>query len=159
MELGCGTGQVTVALVRAGAAVTAVDALPDMLVRAKQRAPQSTFIQGDLGEIDLPAGFDRVVLSFVLHNFDTAGRVAVLALARRHLRNGGSVGILDWALPAGALRQRAWRGFLHRIEPSPTVDEILGGALVRDLPAAGLRVEASHTVAGGRAQILIAVPA
>jgi ubiquinone/menaquinone biosynthesis C-methylase UbiE len=149
----------TEALERAGATVTAVDALPDMLVRAQERAPRSTFVQGDLGEIDLPAAFDRVVLSFVLHNFDTPGRVAVLALARRHLLDGGSVGILDWALPPGALRQRIWRGFLRRIEPSPTVGEILGGALVRDLATAGLRIDASHTVVGGRAQILIAVPA
>lgn len=158
LELGCGSGQVTAALERAGAAVTAVDALENMLERARERAPRSNFILGDLTAVTLPADFDRVVLSFVLHNFDTDGRVQVLERARSQLKEGGSVGILDWALPAGALRQRLWRRFLAFIEPSPSVGQILDGAMQSDLAKAGLRANAANPVAGGRAQILIAQP-
>jgi len=156
LELGCGSGQVTEQLVAKGADVVAVDALADMLARARQRAPQAEFVEGDITSLGLPGPFDRVVLSFVLHNFDATGRHAVLTQSATRLAGGGAIGILDWALPAGRLRSGAWRRFLHRLEPSPIVSEILAGCLAHDIPGAGLRVSCQRPAAGGRAEILVA---
>ena len=156
LELGCGSGQVTEQLAATGADVTAVDALPEMLRRAAQRAPRATFIEADITSADLPGSFDRIVLSFVLHNFDTEGRRTVLAESAARLAGGGAVGILDWALPVGRLRARLWRLFLHRLEPSPAVGEILDGGLDADVRAADLVVTHRRRVASGRAQILVA---
>lgn len=158
LELGCGTGQVTERLVRAGAEVIAVDALQDMLTRARRRAPGATFIEGDVLEAAVEGPFDRVVLSFLLHSFDVVGRASVLRRSAGVLAPGGRVGVLDWSLPSGGLRARAWRQFLKVLEPSPTVEDILSGALKAELPAAGLGIVSEHRVAGGRAQILVAEP-
>ena len=131
LELGCGSGQVTEQLVATGAEVTAVDALPAMLERAAQRAPQAKFVEADITGLDAPGPFDRVVLSFVLHNFDATGRRTVLEQSAVRLGDGGAIGILDWATPPGRLRAGLWRSFLHRLEPSSTVPEILAGKIGR----------------------------
>ena len=82
LELGCGTGQVTARLLDAGAEVVAVDALPEMLAGARRRAPAATIVEGDALTTEVGDGFDRTVLSFVLHNFDHGGRVSLLRRAR-----------------------------------------------------------------------------
>jgi ubiquinone/menaquinone biosynthesis C-methylase UbiE len=162
LELGCGTGQVTARLLAAGARVVAVDRLPAMLAAARRRAPGATFVEADLDgdalEADVGGGYDRVVLSFVLHSFDTDGRTRLLARAAAALAPAGQIGVLDWALPAGRLRAAGWRRFVTALEPSPTARQVLEGALDRDIPSAGLRVDARRPAAGGRAQILLASP-
>jgi ubiquinone/menaquinone biosynthesis C-methylase UbiE len=155
LDLGCGTGQVAAVLLAAGAEVVAVDLLPGMLAGAYRRAPGARIIQGDVLDADTGTGFDRVVLSFVLHNFDTEGRIRLLRRAGAALTPGGRVGVLDWTLPSGATRAAVWRRFLTALEPSPTVRELLDGALSDDISAAGLDVLGCMPAAGGRAQILI----
>lgn len=159
LEIGCGTGQVTARLLAAGAEVVALDALPRMLEAARRRAPRATFIEGDALEAELGSGYQHVVLSFVLHNFDAGGRAQLLARAAAAVSPGGQVGVLDWALPAGRVRALLWRRFLGLLEPaSDNVEALLAGALDQDLPAAGLAIVRGRSVAGGRAEILIAAP-
>jgi hypothetical protein len=154
---------VTALLVAAGAEVVAIDPLPAMLEGARRRAPSATIIEGDLFDVEIPGHFDRVVLSFVLHNFDTNGRMEVLRLSERALASGGQVGVLDWAVPSGRIRASLWRRFLTRLEPSsapvevtdadlerkylggeaPNVSAVLDGALPIDIRAAGLDVRSS----------------
>jgi ubiquinone/menaquinone biosynthesis C-methylase UbiE len=176
LELGCGTGQVTALLVAAGAEVVAIDPLPAMLEGARRRAPAATLMEGDLFDVEIPGHFDRVALSFVLHNFDTTGRREVLRLSGRALASGGQVGILDWAVPSGRIWASSWRRFLTRLEPSsdalevadadlerrylggasPNVGAVLDGALGRDVRAAGLDLRSRLSLANDRAQVLIA---
>jgi ubiquinone/menaquinone biosynthesis C-methylase UbiE len=155
LELGCGTGQVTARLLAAGADVVAVDALPEMLAGARRRARGASLVQGDVVEADVGGGYDRVVLSFVLHSFDAAGRVRLLRRSSHALAPGGRVGVLDWALPSGAARGALWRRFLTALEPSQTVPDLLDGALDTDISAAGLQVVHRQLPAGGRTQILV----
>jgi SAM-dependent methyltransferase len=155
LDLGCGTGQVTARLLAAGAEVVAVDALPEMLAGARRRASAATLVCGDVNDTDVGGGFDRVVLSFVLHNFDATGRVRLLRRAATALTPGGRIGVLDWALPTGRPRRALWRRFLTALEPSPTVPELLNGDLDSDIAAAGLQILHRRPVAGGRAQLLI----
>lgn len=156
LELGCGTGQVTERLVAAGARVVAVDALPEMLEGARRRAPQADYVVGDVLGALPPGPFDAVVVSFVLHNLTADRRRAMLSTAGGLLAPGGTIAVLDWHLPAGRRRAAAWRALLTRIEPSPTVGEILDGALIDDLAAAGLDVCLSRPLAAGRTELLLA---
>jgi ubiquinone/menaquinone biosynthesis C-methylase UbiE len=158
LEIGCGTGQVTELLVAAGAEVTAVDALAPMIEVARRRAPAATFVEADATELVLTPDHDAVVLGFVLHNFDAGGRRAMLDQARAALGPGGIVGVLEWSLPRGAARAALWRRLLGRIEPSPSVAEILDGGLAADVAAAGLEIRRRSTTAGRRAQILVLTP-
>lgn len=155
LELGCGTGQVTALLVESGAEVIAVDTLPEMLVGARQRAPGATLLLADALELDVGGAFDRVVLSFVLHGLDADARVRLLRRAREAAASDGQVGVLDWAQPSGRIKGQLWRRYLHTLEPSPTVPQVLDGVLADEVRAAGLRVSDRRPIAGGRAEILL----
>jgi demethylmenaquinone methyltransferase/2-methoxy-6-polyprenyl-1,4-benzoquinol methylase len=156
LEFGCGTGQVTSLLLARGADVTAVDALAAMLDGARRRAPTATFVEGDAFTVSVGDYFDLVVLAFVLHNLDADHRRRLLARAAGALHDG-RIGILDWSTPHGWMAA-PWRRFLHRLEPSPSVDDILDGSLGDDLRAAGVDVTHHRRIAGGRAQVLVARP-
>jgi ubiquinone/menaquinone biosynthesis C-methylase UbiE len=158
LDLGCGTGLVTAQLVHEGAVVTGIDRLPGMLEGARRRSPQATLIEADVldGSVDDGAPFDAVTLSFVLHNFDPSGRVTLLQRAASGLAGGsGRVGLLEWAEPTGRLRGRTWRWFLARLEPSPSVPQILDGALDAEVADAGLQVVDRRDLCGGRVQLLV----
>jgi demethylmenaquinone methyltransferase/2-methoxy-6-polyprenyl-1,4-benzoquinol methylase len=158
LELGCGTGQVTAVLVDRGARVVGVDGMEEMLVGARRRAPRATLLLGDAVDTDVGTGYDRVVLSFVLHNFDADGRTRLLRRAAGALAPDGLVGVLEWAQPRGETTGRLWRRFLARFEPSPTVPEILDGALADEIRSVGLHVVERQLAVGGRAQILVLGP-
>lgn len=158
LELGCGTGQVTERLTAAGADVVAVDRLAMMLDRARTRAPGAAFVEGDAMTVDVGAGFDRVVLSFVLHNFDAAGRVLLLRRAGLALGVGGRIGVLDWALPRGRLRSASWERFVGALEPSGEAQAVMQGAIELDLRMASMDLVSRQRVLGGRAQMLVVQP-
>ena len=136
--------------------MVAVDALPAMLEGARRRVPTATFVVGDAFDVEVGGGFDHVVLSFVLHNLDRDGRRRLLGQAVGRLGAEGRIGILEWASPAG-WRAGPWRRFLRTLEPNPAVEDLLDGGLVDDLAATGLRIEHRRPVAGGRAEVVVAL--
>lgn len=89
LELGCGVGRLTKALLERGCRVTAVDDSPEML--AFVPAPATTVCSG-IEALELQARFDTVLLASHLINVPSASqRSAFLAASRRHLRSGGNL--------------------------------------------------------------------
>ena len=92
LEVGCGTGALTVALAQRGARVWGLDAEPEMLAVARQRAPAGVGLKEGRAEA-LPfkdGWFDRVVMRLSLHLFD---RPAAIDEARRVLGPDGRLAI------------------------------------------------------------------
>ncbi len=76
LDAGCGTGNVSRLLLRAGADVVGIDASPAMLARAEQKCADGVFAQHDLNE-PLPfrdASFDAVVSVHTLYVLDDPER-------------------------------------------------------------------------------------
>jgi SAM-dependent methyltransferase len=66
-DLGCGTGTLSLLLADEGYDVTGVDVSPEMLARARRKAPGVDFREGDAGDPPLPrAAFDVVLSRHVL---------------------------------------------------------------------------------------------
>lgn len=85
LELGCGAGRVTHALLERGYEVVAVDESAEMLAHVHGARTLRSRIEGlDLGET-----FDGVLLMSNLVNVDPATRHAFLATCRRHLAAQG----------------------------------------------------------------------
>ena len=157
LELGCGTGGITRRLVQRGASVTGVDRSAAMLRRAHKRAPGAELVQYDVRAFKCDRRFDRVLLAFLLHELESADRIHVLRQARERLAPGGIVGVLDHSLPASGLWARPWRHFIEALEPE-SAREVLYGALRSELAQAGLEIADRRSLAGGRAELLIARP-
>ncbi|HKP16209.1 MAG TPA: class I SAM-dependent methyltransferase [Gemmatimonadaceae bacterium] len=106
LELGCGTGRLTLPLAQAGHEVTGIDLSPAMLARARAKLaaqPRSvqdrvTLHEGDVRRLELEAtpSFDLVAAPFRIlqHLVTIEDQLDVLAGARRRLRPGGRL-VLD----------------------------------------------------------------
>ena len=90
LELGCATGRMTAALVRAGAEVEGIDREADYLARARERnLAGATFHGGDVMRPPVDGGFDHVVLANILH--EVPDPRALLAVGAAHAVTGGAV--------------------------------------------------------------------
>ena len=89
LELGCGVGRITRALLAHGYRVTAVDNSPEMLAHVPSQASQ---VCADIEALTLEATFDAVIFASCLINIpDAAIRAAQLAKCREHLRPNGQL--------------------------------------------------------------------
>jgi demethylmenaquinone methyltransferase/2-methoxy-6-polyprenyl-1,4-benzoquinol methylase len=128
----CGTGDLAVAAERIGGKVTGVDFSESMLARARRKAPELEWVNGDL--LALPfddAAFDAATVGFGVRNVEDLERA--LAELRRVLRAGGRVGILEITRPRGLLRPfyRLWFDVVV-----PLLGKVLpGGSAYTYLPA------------------------
>jgi SAM-dependent methyltransferase len=99
LELGAGTGRVTLPIAQAGVSIHALDASAEM--RAALAAKLASLprdvrdrvavVAGDMRTFDLPERFALVIAPFraFLHNITPEDRLAALARVRHHLRPGG----------------------------------------------------------------------
>ncbi|MEV7958384.1 class I SAM-dependent methyltransferase [Streptomyces sp. NPDC088141] len=97
LDVGCGSGAVTVAAVARGAAVRAVDADPGMVELTRRAAPGADVRCGTLPQLHEDGGFDAVAANFVLNH---VGRpLDALAELTRLTRPGGRVAVTIWQVP------------------------------------------------------------
>jgi len=96
LDLGGGSGAISIALARAWPALEcvivdlpAVCALADEYVAAAELGARVRTFAADFFREPLPAGFDAVLLSQILHDWRPARGAELLALARASLRPGG----------------------------------------------------------------------
>ncbi|MBC8142146.1 MAG: class I SAM-dependent methyltransferase [Armatimonadetes bacterium] len=142
LDVGCGTGQSTVALREIAGSVVGVDASPDMLAVA-QAADGVRYLPSPAENIPLPdAGFDLVTVSLAFHWFD---RPRFFAEVHRLLHPSGYLVIYNNAF-RGEMRDDArfgeWlrRDFLMRY-PTPARNNVP----ITQEEAQGYRFQLAHT--------------
>ncbi|HZR95981.1 MAG TPA: class I SAM-dependent methyltransferase [Gaiellaceae bacterium] len=128
----CGTGDLAIAARARGADVVALDFSERMLERARAKAPEIEFVQGDMLALPFEDGsFDSVTVGFGVRNVEDLERG--LQELRRVLRDGGRVGILEITTPRGRLAPfyRLWFD-----KTVPLLGKVLpGGSAYTYLPA------------------------
>ena len=116
LDLATGSGDLALALQRRlpEATIVAADFSPEMLELAGRKGVRETLL-ADALQLPFEAGsFDCVTVAFGLRNMADWG--AALREMSRVLRAGGHLLVLDFSLPAGALRP-VYRFYLHRCLP------------------------------------------
>ncbi|MNJ39468.1 class I SAM-dependent methyltransferase [Paenibacillus fonticola] len=118
LDLCCGMGRHSMALVEAGYDVTGVD-LSDVLLReARKNDPDGlvTWLKGDMRQLPLEGGFDAVVNLFSSFGYfeQDAEHIKVLKEIRRVLKPGGKF-IIDFLNPSYTMN--------HLVPRSERVDE------------------------------------
>jgi trans-aconitate methyltransferase len=91
LDVGCGTGQLTAEIARAGALVTGIDRSAAMVEQARKNFPGMDFRIEDVREIAYDCEFDAVFSNAVLHWVQPAA-AAVSAIARA-LKPGGRLAV------------------------------------------------------------------
>jgi ubiquinone/menaquinone biosynthesis C-methylase UbiE len=139
LEIGCGTGNVTVRAKRAapGADVVGSDPDPLALTRARRKArglPGIRFERAYAQELPFADGeFDRALSSMMLHHLDEDVKAGAAAEIHRVLRPGGSLHIVDIGGHATAHHGLAARW----MKDNPHAAGNLGDAIPRLLTNAG----------------------
>lgn len=110
VDVGCGTGNLSFAVLTAqpAARVTGLDpdgaALRRAARKARRRRVPLTLVRGYADRLPADKGtLDHVVSALALHHVDDEGRVAFAQDAFRALRPGGRVTIVDFGAPAAAV--------------------------------------------------------
>jgi len=139
LEIGCGTGNVTVRVKRdePGADVVGADPDPLALARAQRKARGLTGIRFERAYAqELPFAdeeFDRVLSSMMLHHLDDDVQAGAAAEIHRVLRPGGTLHIVYVGGPMTAHDGFAARRMLR----SPHISGSLGDAIPRLLRSVG----------------------
>ena len=114
VDLGCGTGQLSLPLAERGARVLAVDVSPAMVERLAEKARERAVVNleclaAPIENLSLPAGsVDLIVTSYALHHLRDADKDRLVAAAYHWLRPGGSLVVADMMFGrGGASRDRA----------------------------------------------------
>jgi SAM-dependent methyltransferase len=104
LELGCGTGRITMALAQMGQRITGLDVSERMLERAakkraalyKEERERVHLVQGDMAKFDLGEKFRLIIIPFrpFQHLLEVRQQMDCLECARKHLRPKGRL-ILD----------------------------------------------------------------
>jgi SAM-dependent methyltransferase len=126
LDLGCGTGRITIPLARHGVPITGIDVMPAMLARAQSKAANLpiTWVQADVRAFQLPAHF-RLILdtgTTLQHVLDRVDHEAVLARVREHLTPDGYAVFHTFAPhPTRLVNMAEHDWFTYAAEPGRTV--------------------------------------
>ena len=133
LDIGAGTGDLTVGLLRASdasSAVVALDLSPRMLAVAERRLRatgldrRATVVVGNAESIPLPdASVDRIVSGFTLRNIGDLARA--LSEMRRVLKPHGRIALLELSHPPGAPFGALYRWYFEAL--APRIASLLGG--------------------------------
>ena len=121
LELGCGSGRVSLPLVEGGYRVVGLDNDPEMLARLREQlSPQTEnglrLLQADMTAFDLGERFALILLPCNTYSTHSAeGRAGTLACVRRHLAPGG---VFAASLPNPHLLRRLPRQSDPEVEDS-----------------------------------------
>jgi ubiquinone/menaquinone biosynthesis C-methylase UbiE len=162
LDLGCGTGELSLLIARQhpDTRLRALDPDPRALARAAAKAERAGVA------VDFTEGFgdalpyadeslDRVLSSLVLHHLTRDEKLATLREVRRVLRAGGELHVLDFGPP----KTRLDRALTHLIHHGGRIgDNLAGGipALMSEVGLADARECASIPTAFGRLSIFAA---
>ncbi|MFJ5834201.1 class I SAM-dependent methyltransferase [Streptomyces sp. NPDC093089] len=118
LDLGCGTGTSTEALLRAAplATVIGVDASAGMLARARAKPwpANVSFVHApveDMSEVDAGGPYDAVFAAYLLRN--VADPEAVLRAVHRLLRPGGRLSVHEYCLAGRPSDRLVWKAVVN----------------------------------------------
>lgn len=126
LELGCGTGRITIPVAEAGVVVTGLDVAEPMLIRGRRKVAalpdavrqRITLAHGDMRSFTLDERFALIYIPFraFLHLTTVPDQIMALENIRRHLLPGGRLALnfFDPAVTYIAAHSREPQSTLHR---------------------------------------------
>lgn len=157
LDLATGTGAQALAFADSAAEVIGVDINEAMLAvaRRKRRPAHVSFVQADATNLPFPAGrFDVTCVSFALHEMPPSVRDRVVREMSRVTRHGGTIVVVDYALPANRLGS-ALAIRLVRLYERDHYAEFVRSDLPALLEGVGIAVRTERRALLGNVRILV----
>jgi demethylmenaquinone methyltransferase/2-methoxy-6-polyprenyl-1,4-benzoquinol methylase len=155
LDVATGTGSQAIAFARRGHPVTAIDLSEAMLDVARKKAGSATvrFEAGDATRLRFGAeSFDVVTISFALHDMPEMIREKALKELVRVAKPGGTILIVDYALPVHTVgRLLVYR--LIKLYEGPYYERFVRSDLRATLAATGVTVTGEQAALLGAARI------
>jgi len=152
LDIGCGTGGVSLACAARGCTVTGIDVDAEMLEVARAKATRAPtagsveWLQLASAEIEdrfEPSSFDAVTACLVFSELSPDQQAYALRIARSRLRPGGTVVVADEVAPHSLLRRVLYR--LGRL-PLELVTYVLTQTITRPVSGLGDQLRAAGFV-------------
>jgi SAM-dependent methyltransferase len=167
LELGCGTGRVTIPMAQAGAHVTGLDNAGPMLEIARRKAADAgadvAWVEGDMASFGLTERFGLVAIPFrsFLMLLTTELQESCLSCIRQHLLDGGRLALnffnpdpaivaMSSAYEADDGNDRIYGPLITRSERNLRMRYVFPEEMRRLLTDAGFEVEALYGWFDGR---------
>jgi len=163
LDLCCGTGTLTSLIAGhagPGGQVIGVDISEPALEIAMTRTPglPVTFLKTGAENLPFtPSRFDKCFISFGLHHMTGQARQNALEEARRVLRAGGSLFIIDYNLPDGTLARLMTRAFVKLDRSEEVYKMLVNHSLLTEVQRAGFEIRRRELTGRGMVQLLEAV--
>jgi len=145
LDLGCGTGTLTIMLKRAcpAAQVAGLDGDAAVLAMAREKAEREQvvveFWQGLATDPPFgPDSFDRIVSSLFFHHLLPADKQRALRTAFSLLKPGGALHVADWGRPHGPFMRAAFLS-VQLLDGFATTADSVQGLLPEYMDRAGFR--------------------
>jgi len=149
LELGCGTGRVTIPIAREGIAVTGLDIEPRMLELARRRSVgigAVKWIEADMRRYTLPQRFGLIFVAYrgFLHLLEETDQRAALGCAFEHLLPGGRLALNLVNPVVLGLLNRPGASSISRVSGRPKQRYVLAVEMARLLSETGFEFESLH---------------
>jgi len=160
LDVCCGKGTLTsliAASVGSGSEVVGVDICKFVLgiARTKTRNVPITFLRAKADNLPLaPFTFDKCFISFGLHHMPEQARLNALREARKALRSGGTLFVVEYNLPTRALARLVFKTFVKFIEGEAAYKMVLDDSLLVKVQQAGFAVNRREVICGGMVQLV-----
>lgn len=120
LDIGTGTGNLAKKFIELGCEVWGTDYSTEMLIIARQKFPQATFLLSDLSDGWPPPGitqrFDRIISAYVLHHFPLDEKVQKIMSFFNNLHEDSEVIIGDLSFPSSSHLAKARIDFSNKWE-------------------------------------------
>ncbi len=161
LDVCCGTGTLALLIaekVWGSGRVVGVDLSPEMLSLARRKAGRDLpvfFRRGDCEKLPFPeAAFDKIFISFGLHEMTAPVRQNALREIYRVLQPDHSLFILDFHLARAVLPRLTVATFMRLFEDEDAYRMLVGDTLLREIEEAGFTLGPKRLVKAGVFQML-----